>query len=70
MNKIDKQEYQKRSLAIQKLYELLESNPSIPIGEIISTIFSPIGESKHPFSWTDNETLGKIESAPSLLKVD
>jgi hypothetical protein len=61
MKQQTKQEYQKRAILIQKLAMLLELNPAEPVAATMSYILSPIGEDKHPFKWTDNEFLGKIE---------
>jgi len=61
MKQLSKQEYQKRGILIQKLAFLLELNNSEPVASILSSIFSPIGEKKHPYKWSDNETLGVIE---------
>lgn len=56
-----KQEYQKRGILIQKLAFLLELNQHENIAFILSYILSPIGETKSPARWTDNEFLGAIE---------
>lgn len=65
-----KSEYQKRSLAINALCEVFELYPRIPLGEILSTLVSPIGEVRHPYNWTDNELMGKIEDVKDLLEED
>ena len=70
MAKIDKMSYQKRALAIQNLCELFELYPKLRLGEILSTLVSPIGESKHPYYWTDNEFMGKVESVKTILSED
>jgi len=59
--KLNKQEYQKRAIAIQKLAFLLELNQGESISKILSYLVSPIGESKHPYRMTDNEFIGHIE---------
>lgn len=60
---LTKLEFQKRSTLIAKLVELLELKQDQPVASILSVIFSPHVEEgkKHPFKWTDNETLGIVE---------
>lgn len=65
-----KLEYQKRALCAQILCEVFELYPRIPLAEILSTLISPIGEAKHPYTWTDNELMGKIEDVKELLEED
>jgi len=61
MNKLSKQEYQKRAILIQKLAFLLELNNKETVAAILTYLLSPIGQSKHPLKWTDNELLGAVE---------
>ena len=61
MNKLSKQEYQKRAILIQKIAFLLELNNKETVASILYYILSPLGEKKHPYKWTDNEFLGVIE---------
>lgn len=57
----NKQDYQKRSIVVQKLAQLIELNNREPVSRTLSYIFSPIGEKVHPYNWTDSELLGKLE---------
>lgn len=59
--RLNKQEYQKRAILIQKLAFLLELNEKESVAKILSYLVSPIGESKHPFKMSDNEFLGQVE---------
>jgi len=61
MKQLTKQEYQKRSLLIQKLTFLLELNQKESVAAILSYLVSPIGEAKHPYRMTENEFMGIIE---------
>ena len=61
MNKLSKQEYQKRAILIQKLAFLLELNNKETVAASLSYLLSPIGQNKHPYKWTDNELLGAVE---------
>lgn len=65
-----KQDYQKRSLAISYMARLLETYPKIPISKLLAQLFSPIGETKHPSKWTDNELIGKIETFSKQIEED
>lgn len=67
---MNKMAYQKRALTISMLCEVFELYPRIPLGEILSTLISPIGEDKHPYLWSDNELMGKIEDVKALLEED
>jgi len=60
MQKLSKQEYQKRALAISKLAIYLDSRHE-PISVILTELMSPIGEEIIPYRWTDNQFLGAIE---------
>lgn len=60
---LSKIEFQKRSTLVSKLVQLIELRQNEPVAAILSVVFSPhvsIGN-KHPYRWTDNETLGIIE---------
>lgn len=67
MKQLTKQEYQKRSLAVQKLTFLLELSPD-RIAVVLSELVSPIGEEKHPYKMTDNEFMGHIEKKITLTE--
>ena len=60
---LTKLEFQKRSTLVAKLVELIELKQDQSVASILSVIFSPHVEKgkKHPYMWTDNETLGVIE---------
>lgn len=63
MKQLTKQEYQKRSLTISKLAQLLELLPGENISFTLTWLLHPAGETKHPSKWTDNEFLGVLEKA-------
>ena len=68
MKQLSKQEYQKRAILIQKLAFLLELNNKETTAFILSCILSPIGQTKHPSKWSDNEFLGVIEK--EIFKIE
>jgi hypothetical protein len=65
-----KEQYQKRALTLQKLHEICELYPQMPLAEIMSILMSPIGEEVHPFKWDDNTLLGKLEKLEKELAKD
>ena len=67
---MDKLQYQKRSLALNKFLEICELYSHYPIAEIMSTLISPIGEDQHPYNWDDNKFLGKLDKLGTLLEED
>jgi len=68
MKQLTKQEYQKRGLLINAIARLIELKQGEPVAAILSLMLSPIGETLHPFKWSDNHMLGVVEK--EIYKVE
>lgn len=66
-NKLDKKEFQKRSLAIEKLVQYLQLSRE-PLSANLCYLTSPHGRDKHPYKWSDNELLGILEKEISKIE--
>ena len=64
---MDKIQYQKRSLAINRLIKYFEEFQETPLAELMCILVSPIGEKTHPRNWDDNQLIGKIEKNTDIL---
>ena len=63
----NKESYQKRGLAINRLIRYFEEFQEISLAELMCVLVSPIGEDKHPRNWDDNQLIGKIEKNTEIL---
>jgi len=63
----DKQQYQKRSLAINRLVKYFEEFQDMHLSELMCVLTSHIGE-ENPYKWDDNTLIGKIEKNSELLR--
>lgn len=61
--KEQKEKLQKRNILIQRLLFLFELNQHESVSRTLSYLVTPIGETVHPYKWTDNEFLGRVEKA-------
>ena len=61
--KEQKEKLQKRNILIQRLLFLFELDQYQSISRTLTSLVSPIGETVHPYKWTDNELLGRVEKA-------
>ncbi|TXG79326.1 MAG: hypothetical protein E6R13_10025 [Spirochaetes bacterium] len=61
--KEQKEKLQKRNILIQRLLFLFELDQYQSVSRTLCNLVSPIGENVHPYKWTDNELLGKVEKA-------
>ena len=65
---MDKKQYQKRSLAVNRLAQYIEEFSDVSISKLLCMLVSPIGETQHPYNWDDNTLIGKIEKNSNLLR--
>lgn len=61
--KEQKEKLQKRNILIQRLLFLFELDQYQSVSRTLCNLVSPIGENVHPYKWTDNELLGRVEKA-------